>query len=242
MPCRETNFSSHSAISTLTVFTDIDRRTSRQMDTQTNWWTYLQPLIQDVLHQDQLLLPLLHLHLNSFYTDRQTDRNRPANTQTVTQTNHGHTFSHSSKMSCIRTSFSSHFSISTSTVFTQTDRQTETDQQTHKRSHKPTMDIPSATHPRCPASGPASPPTSSSPPQQFLHRQTDRDKTSKHTNGHTNQPWTYLQPLIQDVLHQDQLLLPLLHLRLKGLDEGRAAHGLRLHNVVVQQQLDVVNS
>ena len=52
---------------------------------------------------------------------------------------------------------------------------------------------------------------------------------------------TYLEPGVHDVLHGDELLLPLSHLVLEGFDEGRAAHRLRLDDVVVEEHLDVVD-
>ena len=51
----------------------------------------------------------------------------------------------------------------------------------------------------------------------------------------------HLEPLVDGVLDADQLLLPLLDLLLEGLDEGRAAHRLRLDDVVVEKHLDVVD-
>ena len=38
-------------------------------------------------------------------------------------------------------------------------------------------------------------------------------------------------------LHADELVFPLLHLLLEGLDVRRAVHGLRLQDVVVQHHL-----
>eukprot|EP00964_Phaeocystis_antarctica_P055483 scaffold32640_cov63-Phaeocystis_antarctica.AAC.1 len=49
-----------------------------------------------------------------------------------------------------------------------------------------------------------------------------------------------LEPLVDDLLHRDELGLPLLHAQLEGLDEGRAAHRLRLDDVVVEERLDLV--
>ena len=45
------------------------------------------------------------------------------------------------------------------------------------------------------------------------------------------------EPGVQDVLHADQLVLPLLHLLLEGLDVGGAVHGLGLQDVVIQHHL-----
>ena len=42
-------------------------------------------------------------------------------------------------------------------------------------------------------------------------------------------------------LHPDEPLLPAPHLRLERLHVGRAAHGLRLHDMIVQQHLDLVH-
>ena len=43
-------------------------------------------------------------------------------------------------------------------------------------------------------------------------------------------------------LHGNQLVLPLLHLLLEGLDVSRTVHRLRLEDVVVQHDLDVVHT
>ena len=50
-----------------------------------------------------------------------------------------------------------------------------------------------------------------------------------------------LEPVVKDVLHREQFRLPLIHLRLVWLDERRTLHRLRLHDVVVQQLLYVVD-
>ena len=52
---------------------------------------------------------------------------------------------------------------------------------------------------------------------------------------------TYLEPVVHDVLYQDELLLPLFDLHFKGLDEGGAPHGLCLDNVVIQEDLNVIH-
>lgn len=52
----------------------------------------------------------------------------------------------------------------------------------------------------------------------------------------------YLQPLVEYVLHADELLLPGDHVSLEGLHVRRAAHRLRLEDVVVQLLLDVVQT
>ena len=50
-----------------------------------------------------------------------------------------------------------------------------------------------------------------------------------------------LEPLVELLLEQDERGLPFVYLSLEGLDVGRAAHRLRLDDVVVEQQLDVVH-
>ena len=50
-----------------------------------------------------------------------------------------------------------------------------------------------------------------------------------------------LEPRIEDVLNEHQLLLPRFDLHLEGLDEGGAPHCLCLDDVVVQQELDVID-
>lgn len=52
---------------------------------------------------------------------------------------------------------------------------------------------------------------------------------------------THLEPVVHDVLYQDELLLPLFDLHFKGLDEGGAPHGLCLDNVVIQEDLNVIH-
>jgi len=50
-----------------------------------------------------------------------------------------------------------------------------------------------------------------------------------------------LQPSIQDVLHENKLLLPGLDISFEWLDEGGASHRLCFDNVVIKQHLDVIN-
>ena len=194
--------------------TDRQKQTTKHTNGHTNQpWTYLQPLIQDVLHKDQLLLLLFHLRLNSFYMETKTDRQKQTSKHTNGHTNQPWTYLepliqdvlHKDQLLLLL------FHLRLNSFYTET--KTFTQRQRHL--HRDT-DIYTETK-------------TFTQRQRHLHRdkdiyketKTDRQKqTSKHTNGHTNQPWIYLQPLIQDVLHQDQLLLPLLHLRLKGLDEG----------------------
>jgi len=49
----------------------------------------------------------------------------------------------------------------------------------------------------------------------------------------------HLEPLVEDLLQQDQGLLPLHYLGLEGLDVRRAAHCLRLYYVIVQEHLKI---
>ena len=70
-------------------------------------------------------------------------------------------------------------------------------------------------------------------------REGQRDRERAKVRERVNQ-LTYLKPLVNDVLHEKQLLLPFLHLNLKRFNKRGSPHCLGLHNVVIQQGLDVV--
>ena len=59
----------------------------------------------------------------------------------------------------------------------------------------------------------------------------------RHVTVHS----THLQPLINDLLGQDQLVLPNSDFLLERFDERRTSHGLRFDDLIVQGRLDFLN-
>lgn len=64
-------------------------------------------------------------------------------------------------------------------------------------------------------------------------KKVERERERGVRGGGGQDEATNLEPLVYNVLHQQQFILPILHLHLEGFDEWRASHGLCLDDVVI---------